>query len=255
VLVLATFLIIVTVLILVGSVKALIQTIPSMRMSHLIYFNIASLMIYRYPEIISSECNPFLGYDLSQSRIFFLEQASWIGLFVSGLGIPSSINLMRMSNWGRIFALLLGIALIILGSLTFFCSAALGVIPPIFGVVTITYLLSEVKYKFEVTPEKVEHYIKGLQDKNWIIRAESARALKTIGGKNEVEPLIRALEDPDWRVRKDAAAALGRIGDERAIEPLTYALKDQNKIMRTAAKLALIRIKKRKEQRDASNRA
>nr|MDO8079495.1 HEAT repeat domain-containing protein [Candidatus Freyarchaeota archaeon] len=248
VLTLATFLVIATVIILVGSLIALIRTIPDLKTADSLQLNMGLLMVYQYPQILYGECSPFIGYDFSHSNITYFELVSWSELLVSGLGIPSSMELMRMRSRGRILALTLGTALIIFGIFTFFCEFVfiLGIFPLMLGAGTIAHLTGEVKYKFEVTPEKVEHFIKTLQDKDWWVRVESARALKVIGGENEVGPLIQALRDEEWRVRKEATAALGRIGGERVVKPLILASKDQNKNVRRAAELALIQIKRNK---------
>lgn len=46
-------------------------------------------------------------------------------------------------------------------------------------------------------------------------------------GEAAVYPLIGALNDSDWRVREEAAKALGEIGDRRAVKHLIQLFKDE----------------------------
>jgi cyclophilin family peptidyl-prolyl cis-trans isomerase/HEAT repeat protein len=57
-------------------------------------------------------------------------------------------------------------------------------------------------------------------DKNWLVRANAARALGVAKAAGAVEPLIRLLADEDSRVTANAINALGAIGDSRGVEPL-----------------------------------
>jgi bilin biosynthesis protein len=57
------------------------------------------------------------------------------------------------------------------------------------------------------------------------VRREAETALVDLGNA-AVYPLIGALNDGDWRVREEAARALGEIGDVRAVSPLINLFKD-----------------------------
>ena len=63
--------------------------------------------------------------------------------------------------------------------------------------------------------ESLDRLIKNLEDSNWSVRRDSARALGEIGGECVVEPLIEALGDDDGDVREATTWALGKIGDAR----------------------------------------
>lgn len=62
-----------------------------------------------------------------------------------------------------------------------------------------------------------------LQDKDWMVRANAARALGVAKDNRAVLPLAGLLSDPEKRVAANAINALGAIGDARAVEPLINA--------------------------------
>ncbi|MDZ4773103.1 MAG: HEAT repeat domain-containing protein [Planctomycetota bacterium] len=67
------------------------------------------------------------------------------------------------------------------------------------------------------------------KDREWIVRAQSARALGARGAKHEhkgfaMGVLVRALSDQDEGVAESAAKALGELGEVRAIPRLDEAL-------------------------------
>jgi hypothetical protein len=76
-----------------------------------------------------------------------------------------------------------------------------------------------------------------LNDENWKVRSDTAKALGVIGDARAVEPLIQALKDIDGNVvfRESIANALGEIGDARAVEHFIQALKDKDEDVRSDA--------------------
>jgi HEAT repeat protein len=71
----------------------------------------------------------------------------------------------------------------------------------------------------------------------WILKDEWAKCTEI--GALAVGLLLSALNDSNWDVRQNAAKALGTIGDARAIEPLITGLKDRDKNVQWAATEAL----------------
>jgi HEAT repeat protein len=67
--------------------------------------------------------------------------------------------------------------------------------------------------------------LKALQDPEWHVRAEAAKAVAATAGHSAVDPLVAALSDDDQRVRLAAAEALGTIG-EPAVARVGQALDD-----------------------------
>jgi cyclophilin family peptidyl-prolyl cis-trans isomerase/HEAT repeat protein len=59
-----------------------------------------------------------------------------------------------------------------------------------------------------------------LEDKDWMVRANAARALGAANDNRAVLPLVNLLNDPDRRVAVNAINALGTVGDARGVEPL-----------------------------------
>jgi HEAT repeat protein len=55
----------------------------------------------------------------------------------------------------------------------------------------------------------------------------SAAAELVAKGEPAVYPLIGALNDSDWRVREESAKALGRIGNKKAVKHLIQLFKDE----------------------------
>jgi HEAT repeat protein len=78
-----------------------------------------------------------------------------------------------------------------------------------------------------------------IEDGDWHVRSDAARALGEVGDTRSVETLIRALEDRESSVRYYAAGALGKIGDARSVEPLIRALEDSGETFRSNAAEAL----------------
>jgi len=89
-------------------------------------------------------------------------------------------------------------------------------------------------------PRAVEPLIIALNDRDFFVRTEAARALGRIGDPRAVEPLIIALNDKELVVRINAAIALGKISDPHAVEPLVSLRKDSS--VRKFATQALIKI-------------
>ena len=85
----------------------------------------------------------------------------------------------------------------------------------------------------------LEPLIKALEDEEWPVREDAARALGMIGDKRAVEPLIKMLGDKNKHDRYSATIALGNIGDKRAVEPLIKALSDDELWVRRNAAEAL----------------
>jgi HEAT repeat protein len=94
-------------------------------------------------------------------------------------------------------------------------------------------------------PRAVEPLIHALQDQEWFVRSAAAEALGEVADARAVEPLVAALKDKQWIVRADVAKALGKIADPRAVGPLYTASKDANSSVRTYADSALRRIRAR----------
>jgi HEAT repeat protein len=86
----------------------------------------------------------------------------------------------------------------------------------------------------------IPYRIKGLANKNALIRFHSARALQAFGPKAEVAipQLIRALDDPDILVRETMCSALEAIGPP-ALQPLIEATNDSRLHIRSLAVRAL----------------
>jgi len=88
----------------------------------------------------------------------------------------------------------------------------------------------------------INQFMAQLHSHDWALR-EHARwqlvALRDLA----VFPLIDALEDPDWHVRWEAAKALHDIGDARAAPALVRALRDRRFGVRWLASDALIALR------------
>jgi HEAT repeat protein len=59
--------------------------------------------------------------------------------------------------------------------------------------------------------------LEALQDPEWDVRAEAAKAVAATAGHSAVDPLVAALSDDDQRVRLAAAEALGTIGEPAVV--------------------------------------
>jgi HEAT repeat protein len=88
--------------------------------------------------------------------------------------------------------------------------------------------------------------IAALQDKDEVVRGETARALGQVGleAKDAIPALIDTLKDPDRTVRREAAHALGRIGVDAnlSVPALIPVLKDSWAVNRGEAAIALSRL-------------
>ena len=58
-----------------------------------------------------------------------------------------------------------------------------------------------------------------------------------------LESFVKNMQDKQWPVRLDVAKALGKIGDARAVEPLTELLTDKDWDVRCRAEEALEKLK------------
>jgi len=95
----------------------------------------------------------------------------------------------------------------------------------------------------QIGPSAVPLLIRAVEEANWVVRQEAARALGEIGDRQAVGPLIAALTDKNQWIRQSAAKALGQIRDERAIESLVEVLDDDIPSVRTTAAAALVSIR------------
>jgi hypothetical protein len=87
----------------------------------------------------------------------------------------------------------------------------------------------------------VKPLVKGLSDKDPLVREESAKSLGKIGlGGPPVEPLISALKDESEGVRLAAVEALGIIGDTKAVGPLFHLLSDTDTNVRDRARFVIV---------------
>ncbi len=86
-----------------------------------------------------------------------------------------------------------------------------------------------------------------LEDDNWAIRSEVAKALGILRAPEATPPLMmRVLHDKHSIVRGEAAKSLGLIGHEKAILALEPALEDKTEYVREAASEALKRIREKR---------
>lgn len=90
-----------------------------------------------------------------------------------------------------------------------------------------------------ISENSVDPLIKSLEDIDFLVRKNSAKALGKIGDERAVEPLINTLDDHDSFVRRSSAKALGLIGNIMAVEPLIESLGDANSYVRVASAKAL----------------
>jgi HEAT repeat protein len=97
-------------------------------------------------------------------------------------------------------------------------------------------------------PRAVPALIEALNEENFSIRINAARALGGIGDRRAVEPLakilsrevVREVSDISWQVTFLSAVAesLGQIGDSRAVKPLIQALYYNEEAVRTGVPTA-----------------
>lgn len=100
------------------------------------------------------EMNLYERYDL----IFYFKTVASMGLILSVVNILSGYGLLQMKNWGRYLALLFGFVAIFSG-IIFLALSVIGMIPSylfpvhlvplIFGIVLIVYMLGDVKNEFQ----------------------------------------------------------------------------------------------------------
>lgn len=104
------------------------------------------------------------------------------------------------------------------------------------------YLLGGVNVEME---EKIEPKIKDLigllSSSDDLARTGACKSLITIGSP-AVPFLVKALEDPDYLVRWEAAKALSAIGDSTSAEALAQALEDEEFEVRWRAAEGLIKM-------------
>jgi HEAT repeat protein len=87
--------------------------------------------------------------------------------------------------------------------------------------------------------EGVDELLEKLHSHDGSLREHARRQLITLG-EVSVFPLMDALEDPDWHVRWEAAKALQALADPRAAPALVRALRDRRFGVRWLAADALI---------------
>jgi HEAT repeat protein len=87
----------------------------------------------------------------------------------------------------------------------------------------------------------IQSLIANLGNKNGCVRIRARETLVNIRSQ-AVTSLVSALQDRDWRVRWEAAKALGEIGDARAAPALVGALEDARSGIRWLAAGGLIAI-------------
>lgn len=88
----------------------------------------------------------------------------------------------------------------------------------------------------------IEELLTELRSHDWMRRERARWQLVTLRDA-AVFPLIDALEDPDWHVRWEAAKALHDIADARAAPALVKALRDRRFGVRWLASNALIALR------------
>ena len=88
----------------------------------------------------------------------------------------------------------------------------------------------------------IEDILAQLRSHDWMRREHARWQLVTLR-EAAVFPLIDALEDPDWHVRWEAAKALHDIADPRAAAALVKALRDRRFGVRWLASDALIALR------------
>ena len=94
----------------------------------------------------------------------------------------------------------------------------------------------------EAGGETIEQLLTELHSHDWKQREHARWQLVTLRDL-AVFPLIDALEDPDWHVRWEAAKALHDIADARAAPALVKALRDKRFDVRWLASDALIALR------------
>ncbi|MGA2284982.1 MAG: HEAT repeat domain-containing protein [Dehalococcoidia bacterium] len=90
--------------------------------------------------------------------------------------------------------------------------------------------------------ETVNSLLVGLHSHEWKVRELSREGLESLG-ELALFPLTDLLNDPDWHVRWEAAKALQSIADPRAAPALVRALRDARFGVRWLAAEALVALK------------
>ena len=78
----------------------------------------------------------------------------------------------------------------------------------------------------------VDHWLRGLDDRRWWVRADAIRALGLVRESSAVDRLLSALDEGHEEVRAAAVDALGRMGDARAGPALLARLPDESRHQR-----------------------
>ena len=90
--------------------------------------------------------------------------------------------------------------------------------------------------------ETVNVLLSGVHSHDWKVRESSREGLESLG-ELALFPLVDLLNDPDWHVRWEAAKALQNIRDPRAAPALVKALRDGRFGVRWLASEALVALK------------
>lgn len=78
-----------------------------------------------------------------------------------------------------------------------------------------------------------------INDPDWEVRRNAAKALELHGSKVALSDLVTALEDEHWQVRKFTARALQKVANNDALQALIKALSDEYSDVRRDAVIAL----------------
>ncbi|MBS7249398.1 MAG: DUF2127 domain-containing protein [Candidatus Freyarchaeota archaeon] len=92
----------------------------------------------------------FFTLILAASQLSYISMSHFFVVCIvifSGLYLLAGVGLFMMKNWGRMLALILGILNIVGGIFEMF--SLVGIIPLVFGIIVLVYLMGDVKYDFE----------------------------------------------------------------------------------------------------------
>lgn len=78
-----------------------------------------------------------------------------------------------------------------------------------------------------------------LVEKPTLGSARGFLCIEDTNGSRAVEALVKALQDEEWRVKENVAKALRNIRDTRAVEPLIAALRDKHASVRSSVAATL----------------